>query len=459
MNYTEGLLRELPYVKFYGERSFPHLSSLREPDVRLILITLEPPDPSIIDWHLRDLYQLDEQQLRSARERLVLLSPESTKPLPLDALVMDDESILTRLREEARNQEAIIINFAPSATIDRLCRELDLPMEEGPFQVSRHWGDKSSGKEVFRAEAIRSPNGSPHILATIEEVRSAAVRLTTASPPAERVIIKLNDAGWGDGLGNVVIDAKRLRDTNDLSRSIESILQDWDHIVREIVACGAIVEEYFANRICSPSGQAYINPSGEVRVLSTHEQFVVADQYLGCEFPAHGEFRPRIHEVLTKVGSRLATNGVRGSFGVDFIGLEDGSLLATEINLRKVGPSHVVQYAESVLGSRVSGDGNLRVGGKAVHYSHRRIYQPQVLRGLKPGAAVRALALEDLCYNHAKGTGAILHILGALCPAGYVESTCFGFTPAEAMEIGNKVQAALLNAAGVLASRSEESLA
>lgn len=244
-----------------------------------------------------------------------------------------------------------------------------------------------------------------------------------------------------------MIDGARLRESSDLSSSVETVQQDWDDIVGEVGAGGAIVEEYLAGRICSPSGQAYIDRAGEVHVLSTHEQYTVVDQYLGCEFPADDCFRPGIHGALVKVGRKLAANGVRGTFGVDFISLNDGSLLATEINLRKVGPSHAVAYAEAVAGRKVGPDGNLRVNGEPLYFSHRRVHQPQVLRGLSPQAAVQGLVDDGLSYDPASGKGTLLHILGALGPLGYVETTCLGRSRREAADASDAAFASLVRTA------------
>ncbi len=446
-NYTEGLLRELPYVTFYGERGFSHLSSLRDPDTRVVLITPEPPDSYIIDWHLRDLFGLDCEHYRSARERLTLLSPECREPVPLDTLVLHDPDLVCRLKEETRGRKGVLVNFASSATSDRLAQQLDLPLEEGPFRRSRQWGDKASSKALFESEAIPAPRGGSEAFTSMEAITAAAMSLVTGETPAQRVVVKLNDAGWGNGLGNVVIDGKKLRDSKDVFSSVETIHQDWDDILAEIAAGGAIVEEYFADRIRSPSGQAHIDRAGDIQILSTHEQYTVVDQYLGCEFPADDQFRPGIHAALAKVGKKLSRNGVRGTFGVDFICLEDGSSLATEINLRKVGPTHAVAYAEAVVRRKIDPDGNLRVNGEAVYFSHRRVYQPQALRGLSPDAAVQGLLDDGLFYDPLTGKGTVLHILGALRPAGYVETTCFGRSRSEAVDIGNAARASLVRSA------------
>lgn len=185
LNYTERLLRELPYVKFYGERALSHLSSLRDPNTRIVLITPEPPDPFVVDWHLRDLFGLDGKRYRSARERLTLLSPECRDPVPLDTLVLRDPGLLRTLREQTRGREGVLVNFASSATSDRLAQELHLPLEEGPFHRSRHWGDKSSSKVLFASAGIPAPKGGVEVLYSMEAVTAAAMSLVTGDTPAD----------------------------------------------------------------------------------------------------------------------------------------------------------------------------------------------------------------------------------------------------------------------------------
>jgi len=77
MDYSEGVFRGLPYLHHYVERSLCHLETLRNADIRLILITATPIDSYIFDYHFKDLYQMDDEQKCSAIKRLLLLSPQS----------------------------------------------------------------------------------------------------------------------------------------------------------------------------------------------------------------------------------------------------------------------------------------------------------------------------------------------------------------------------------------------
>lgn len=143
IGYSEGLLRQLPYVRHFVERSLCHLSDLRDPGTQLVLVTPEPVDPSILTYHFRDLYGFDPAKEASARERLLLLTPELRAPLPLADLVLDDAGIMACLRDRIRRaKSANLHNFSPSAVVDLLAERLGIPVEEGPFKLSQTWGQQ-----------------------------------------------------------------------------------------------------------------------------------------------------------------------------------------------------------------------------------------------------------------------------------------------------------------------------
>jgi hypothetical protein len=221
-------------------------------------------------------------------------------------------------------------------------------------------------------------------------------------------------------------------------------LQPWDDFVRELGYGGAIVEEYVSDVSCSPSGQGYIAPDGDVRVTSAHDQLVTRDEYEGCIYPATREWDARVRRAVSKVGAVLSADGVRGTFGVDFIAGVDGRLLATEINVRKVGPSHVYDYVRSAVAQAQGWTG---YGGDAsargCHYVHRRVNRPDALMGTAPSALIERFRHEGLLFDRRVGTGVLLHILGALRPCGYVETTCVGASRADAEELDAVTQTVL----------------
>lgn len=83
----------------------------------------------------------------------------------------------------------------------------------------------------------------------------------------------------------------------------------------------------------------------------------------------------------------------------------------------------MLSYVESLVGCSVDRDGTLRRDGSIVHYVHRRIFQPEILRSEHPQVIVERLRKAGLLYELDTGEGVVLHMLGALFRRGYVELT------------------------------------
>jgi L-propargylglycine--L-glutamate ligase len=442
--YNAGLVERLPYVRHFGERCLCHLGDLARPGSRVVLVTPSPIPDDIIDYHLRDVLGFDAEQALSARTRLVQLSPRPRAAQPLADLVLHDVDLCDRIRREVESaDEAVLTTIAPSPVIDRLEASLGVRADEGPLGPARRWGSKSGGKALFAATGVPTFRGRPEALFSVDDVTAAALRLARASPPAERVVVKLDDVGWSAGVGNAVVNCGELLRTGSLGAAIETAMQPWDRLEVEIAQAGAIVEEYLVGGSSSPSGQGEIDGSGAVSVRATHEQSLDGGHYLGCTYPSRPEFRHRITGVVRRIGDALADEGIRGTFGVDFVGYDDGRLLATEVNVRKLGASHVMAYVEAAVRDRLDPSGGLQTSGRPLSYVHRRVYRPDSLAGLAVATAVARLRRRDLLWKADTGPGALLHILGGLASCGYVETTSVASSPDEALALDAEVQAAL----------------
>lgn len=445
---NEGLLAELPFRRFFGERSLSWLGDLRSPDTRLVILTPDPIPHEILDYNLRDVLGFDQGDERTAETRLVLLSPHSRSPLPLVDLVLGDPALVDDLRREVASAEtAVLVNFSPSEEVEELAGRIGAAIEEGPSLPARYWGSKSGSKAAFTASGVRTCRGAMTPLYSLDAVCDAALELAETSPPIAHLLVKLDSARWSGGVGNALVNCDRLRHSRQLHWAVDEILQPWESFVRHLPVDGAIVEEYV--RGCSsPSGQAVIDPDGVTIVRASHEQVVVDGQYQGCVFPVPEGLRPGIDDALRKVGSTLARAGVRGTFGIDFLALESGEVIGTEINVRKLGPSHALRSVEGALGDRLMPDGRLQSSGASIAYVHRRRHHHDAWHGVRPAAAISVLRERRLLLDRATRTGAILHILEALPACGYLETTCVGGSRTEAELVDSEVTAALSTLGG-----------
>ncbi|WP_207934054.1 peptide ligase PGM1-related protein [Actinomadura sp. KC06] len=423
--YAERALAEVPYLRFSAERTLCFLDDLRDPRSRIVAVMSEPVDPYTLEYHFRDIFRFDDRMVESARERLTIVVPAAPEVRPLDELVHRDDQVMELLRNTVRaDPAAVIVNFAASRRTDELARAIGSSAEESDHLFADRWGGKAGGKELLIRAGVAVPGGTPELAHGEAAVVSAVKQLTSGPIPPRRVLVKLSASTWAASIGNVLVDCDRLLRTRDLVGSAEMIRMPGDDFRRELAESGAIVEEFVDEAVSSPSAQGWIGDGGTVDTIACHEQLLVDGQYWGCRSAVDEQWRPAMVTAMERTGAALAELGHRGSFGVDFVTVPRRGLLAVEVNLRKVGPSHVVRYVEAIAGAKAGKDGLVRrPDGRRVHYSHRRLFEPDVLTALDPRSAVDRLRAEGLLYRHEAGEGVALHVLGGLDTCGFVELT------------------------------------
>ncbi|MFI0188685.1 L-propargylglycine--L-glutamate ligase BesA [Streptomyces sp. NPDC017082] len=449
LNYADRMLEEVPYLRYSTERSLGYLWRLRNPAERAVVVTSEPVDPYTLEYHFRDVFGFDDRTAASARDRLTLLTPASHRVRPLDDLVLADDGLVRALRDAAgTTARAEIVHFMASDSLDELARQTGAELDEGPVRLAARWGSKAGSKEILLRAGVPVPRGGAGLLRSEQEVAAAVADLTAALDRPRHVLVKLSASTWAASVGNVLVDCEKYAATGDLLGSAEVVRMPAREFRRELAAGGAIVEEFLEDVTSSPSGQGHIAADGTVRVVSSHDQVLSGGQYWGCRYPAGERWRPVLTDAVARTGAVLAEVGHRGSFGVDFVIAGERGPLAVEINLRKVGPSHVLRYAEALVGREADTDGTLRrPDGQPVAYVHGRILDPEALGRLDPETAVERLRDLDLLYRRDRGEGVALHVLGALKTCGFVEITALAATPEAAERYSEAARTALLRPA------------
>jgi L-propargylglycine--L-glutamate ligase len=422
MNYSEGLVRARPSVQYFYERALSQLARLADPQARVIIVTPEPINGAILDYHVHQIFGLNGAARREAMQRVVFLTPQSSEGVALADAVFNDKRLVSELyNERAVAEDALLVNFAACPTIERLGSALGIAVEERPYELAARWGSKSGSKTVFARVGVPAPPGPLDVLHSTDHVATAACELARASG-ARRVVVKLDDAGWGSGLGIAIIDTHLLRQTRSLRRSVMQILQPWEDFAAEIRTGGAIIEEYVRNIDCAPCGQGYIERDGVVRFVSTHDQLMTDGELAGLVYPAPERWHSIIRRAVSAVGEILSADGARGTFGVDFISAE-GRLFATEINLRKLGTTHVFDFVRSAFCAPLH---QHALDDAQFHYVYHRIYRPDTMTGAQPRTLIDGLRRSGLLFDRRTGAGVVLHSLSSLAPHGCVDITCVG---------------------------------
>jgi hypothetical protein len=198
---------------------------------------------------------------------------------------------------------------------------------------------------------------------------------------------------------------------------------------------GALAEAFIeGEEKRSPSVQGYIAPTGEVEILSTHDQILGGPHgqiYLGCKFPADEAYRLRLQEMGMRVGRVLAQKGAIERYGVDFVAVhKDGvwDLQAIEINLRKGGTTHPFMTLKYLTNGRYDLSTGLFYSqqGQAKYYIATDNLQKDRYRGLMPHDLMDIIAHHQLHFDSSTRTGTVFHLMGALSEFGKVGLTSIG---------------------------------
>lgn len=432
----EILDRHMADLPALEERCLYLVFALRRPRVRVVVVTSLPVPGAIVDYHLGLVPAAD------ARTRLHLLSPEDDSPRPLAQKILERPKLLARLRKLVPDRGgAFIMPFNVRDHERNLALELGVPIYGVDHRFAA-WGLKSGCRRLFSDAGVSHPAGTSG-LHSPAELAKALTALRQARPGLEAAVIKHDDAVYGEG--NVVVALRDLppAGTPEEGAAIDVRLRSLPSSYLKKVRDGAVVEEFIAGEVRSPSVQMRILPGGQPVVVSTHDQVLggeLGQTFVACRFPAERAYATAIVEEARKVGAHLAAEGVVGRFGIDFVVTRrDGIWVpyAIEVNLREGGTSH--PYGALWLLTDGSLDENKvsfrTPSGQAKYYfATDRLGDPR-FRGIRFRDFLSAAAASGLTWDPISLTGAIYHMLSALEQHGNIGVTAIGDSPEQAHEI------------------------
>ncbi|MEM6612717.1 MAG: peptide ligase PGM1-related protein, partial [Cyanobacteria bacterium P01_C01_bin.72] len=329
-----------------------------------------------------------------------------------------------------------------------------------------NWGSKSGSRRIFAEAGIAHPDGS-YTVCNVEDLIEELWQLWQRQPKLKRIVVKLNEGFSGEG--NALLDLRPIQEYGlgknitatkaALRQQLENMSfqgagETWATFSARIPELGAIVEAFIEGEIKrSPSVQGYIRPSGEVEIVSTHDQILGGADgqvYEGCYFPADADYRHQLQELGLKVGEVLAAKGAIERYGVDFIAVQDPAIKkwdiqAIEINLRKGGTTHPFMTLRLLTNGTFDYDtGNfLSQQNQEKHYISTDNLQKKQYRGLLPNDLMDIIAQERLHFDSSSRTGTVFHLMGALSEFGKLGLTSIGNSLSEAQEIYDRVEAVL----------------
>jgi hypothetical protein len=451
-------LKKVEGCEHYEERLLFSLIRLRNPRTRLIYVTSMPLHPSIIDYYLQLLPGIP---FSHARNRLLLLSTYDSSQKPLTQKILERPRLLERIRQALRMNKAFMACYNATNLEAELSVKLGVPLYAAAPDL-QIWGTKSGSRQIFAESGVPHPDGSQRVW-NAEELAGAAAELWERQPTLKRMVVKLNEGISGEG--NALLDLRPIvhlappqgthaeRVTAILNgfhvMRFQASQETWENFSGRICELGAIAEAFVEGEMkLSPSVQGRITPTGDVEILSTHDQILGGPDgqiYLGCRFPADAEYRLKLQELGLKVGKNLAAKGALERYGVDFVTVkkENGEwdIQAIEINLRKGGTTHPFMTLKLLTNGRY----DLATGlfysqqGRAKYYIATDNLQKDRYKGLLPNDLMDIIAHHRLHFETGTETGSVFHLMGCLSQFGKLGLTSIGDSPQQAEDIYNKV--------------------
>jgi hypothetical protein len=438
-------LQKITGVHHYEERMLVNLMLLRQPRTKMVYVTSQQLDPTIVDYYLAMLPGVPNAH---ARARLVLLHCADASTIPLTRKLLARPRLLDRIRHEVLDpKRAHIVCFNSTAWERTLAVRLNLPLNSVDPALN-YLGTKSGCRQVFRAAGVSLPDGFED-LRTPDDIAKALAALHERAPGLRRAVVKLNDGFSGEG--NAVFNYRDAGGTSSLERRIldalptalkfEAPAENWDSYSQKYAEMGGVVEAFVDGEDKrSPSVQCRVNAIGEPQAISTHDQVLggpTGQVFLGCTFPAVDDYRLEIQESGQKVANELARRGVIGRFGIDYVSVREGDgwrHQAIEINLRKGGTTHPFLTLKFLTAGHYDESDGLfyAPSGKPKYYFATDTVHSERYKGLLPEDLVDIAVFHGLHFHGPTERGVVFHLIGALSEYGKLGLVAIGDNPQQA---------------------------
>lgn len=455
----EEILSKVSGHIHYEERLLCLLMLLRMPLTHIVYVTSMPVDPIIVDYYLHLLPGVTRQH---AMERLTMLSCYDASAKSLTEKILDRPRLIERIKKSIpKGNYGHLTCFNVTEFERTLAVKLKMPIY-GCDPDFYPLGDKSNSRRIFRECGLNVANGFEG-LGTKKDIVKALHTLKHINPELKKAVVKINEGFSGEG--NAIYHYPNPFPTEGIGKAIAASLKSSLKVVANDLSVEdflykfsqmkGVVEEFLDGEVkTSPSVQCRINPVGDCKVISTHDQLIGGESeqvYLGASFPASKEYAAEIGELGMRVAEWLREHGILGRFSIDFISiLINGSWkhYAVEINLRKGGTTH--PYL--LLHLLTEGEYNHQTGEFKTANGQTRFYFcsdnlfSENYKGLTPHDLIDIAMLYGLHYNSTSQEGVMFHLIGALSQYGKLGVVSIGSSQERAKKFYHDTVKVLNNA-------------
>ncbi len=456
------ILKKIKGHLHYEERLLCLLMLLRMPRTHVVYVTSVPVDPVIIDYYLHLLPGITRHH---ALKRLTLLSCYDASAKSLTEKILDRPRLIDRIRKSIpAGNVAHLACFNVTKYERTLAVQLDMPIY-GCDPALYELGNKSNSRKIFKKCGLEVPPGYED-LKNERDIINALVRLKKQFPLMKKAVVKINEGFSGEGnavfsyMGWKKKDGLSVWIRNNIRRKLKMVAGDLSYKVfmERFRSMGGIVETFVDGQLkTSPSAQCRINPLGNSKVVSTHDQAMGGESgqvFIGASFPADSDYAVEVGKMAMKVSKALQKKGVGGRFALDFLSVKEKNKwrhYAIEINLRKGGTTHPYIMLEFLT----DGDYDYEKGVYLTANGQQRFYfcsdnlQNDRYIGLTPSDLIDIVMLHGLHYDGTSQEGVMFHLIGALSQYGKLGVVCIGSTPERAKKFYERTVKVLNEECGV----------
>jgi hypothetical protein len=464
-------LKKITGAHHYEERLLFFLMLLRRPRTRVLFLTSQAINPTVVDYYL---HLLSGVPTSHARKRLMLMDCADASIIPLSEKILGRPRMLRRIRTIISQYETAHMVCFNSSKLERsLAVQLGIPLYANDPSLL-DLGTKSGCRETFKEAGILHPEGFER-LKSASEIVEALATLKGRHPDMRRAVVKLNEGFSGEGNALFYFDGIEARSAADLEQQIRNNLPElrfeakgetWESFEEKYEDMGGIVEQFIEGEVKrSPSIQCRVNAVGGAQPISTHDQLLggpTGQVFMGCTFPADDDYRLEIQDAGMRVAEVLASKGVLGRFATDFVSIpaQDGSWqhYAIEVNLRKGGTTHpflTLRFLTDGNYDPMTGDFYAQNGNPKYYYASDTVQSNQY-KGLSPDDLIDIAVYHDLHFHASTERGVVFHLMGALSEFGKLGVVCIGDNPQQAQFIYKRTRSVLDEEVGAKVDPPEE---
>jgi hypothetical protein len=451
LSLDQEVMSRITGVTHYEQRMLCLLLLLRMPRTRVIFLSSEPIADPVIDYYL---HLLPGIPARHARERLTILCCHDGSARPLTEKILERPRLVQRICDAITDLDSAHLTCFNVSELERtLAVRLGVPIYGCDPDLLK-LGSKSGARKLFRETGVLIPAGYED-LRDAAEIAGALADLRCELPTLRRAVVKLNEGFSGEGNAVFSFDGapELSAGSAELTRWVRERLpflgfeasgMTWETYQGKVHEMQAIVESFIeGDEKRSPSSQYRVDPTGDLSVISTHDQVLGGETgqiFLGCRFPADEEYRVEIQDVGRNAAEALRDAGVLGRFGIDFISVREPQgwkHYAIEVNLRKGGTTHpylMLQFLTDGTYDEATGTYRAPSGRPCCYYASDNIQSAQY-RGLSPDDLIDIAAMNDLHFHSAAQQGVVFHMIGALSEFGKLGIVCVDDTVDKAQQL------------------------